>query len=266
MLKLSIVALSLPIAMAVDQESLLKYFKEQLMELYCEDQMRITNQKHDQGKRIFVACVEQLNPDAETYVRLFKLFLLPRAAADSNLQEFFTKCIAHDFTNFLMAPPPMRGNIAKSLIERNVANFKLIMRALSEQYPYEAEELFYAMKKRITPDDETYEILITCFSENGLPVLAENILVCMKKDGCVPNSELHCGIIHSFANCGEVLKACSLFHRWLGQEIDPNRQFIIAFVGIILDLRTEWAEIQSHQVQQRYKKWMAWKKVANSSE
>ena len=62
----------------------------------------------------------------------------------------------------------------------------------------------------VTPNRQTYNILVRCLSMNLEPGYAESILSDMRKAGFVPDVNLYTMTVQSYEKCGNPMKALAL--------------------------------------------------------
>jgi len=209
------------------------------------------------GKEIFTGCQEEnMILNAETYVALFKLFLLPKTKEKTAANDYLSCCTftATAFHTFLHGPDQQ----GTRLLETTIENSNLIIQGLSIPYPVEAKELFYLMKKSIQPDDKTYRILIASLSANEWPLFAWQLIGDMNADGLCPDSELYCGMIQSLARSHFEILACSLFQGWLGQKIAPTLEFVNELVESFdkTNMRPGMQQLHIRKITKGYGEWL----------
>ena len=83
----------------------------------------------------------------------------------------------------------------------------------------------------VSPNRQTYNILVRCLSSNLQPSLAESVLAAMRRSGLVPDVDLYTLTVRSYERCGSPIKALSLMDsmREDGYDFYGNRLFDEAF-------------------------------------
>ena len=107
----------------------------------------------------------------------------------------------------------------------NTATFNTVIAALADGEPNtkidnnilweKALAVFKVMKSKhappgVTPNRQTYNILIRCLAANLQPGYAESLLDAMRKDGFVPDVDLYTLTVRSYERCGNPMKALRL--------------------------------------------------------
>ena len=115
----------------------------------------------------------------------------------------------------------LRKMIADKL-SPNTATFNTVIAALAEGKPdtmidnnilwEKALAVFKVMKSKhaplgVTPNRQTYNILIRCLAANLQPGYAESLLNAMRKDGYVPDVDLYTLTVRTYERCGNPMKA-----------------------------------------------------------
>ena len=106
----------------------------------------------------------------------------------------------------------------------------------SAPYWEKALAVYRVMTSRLAPPDvspnrQTYNILVRCLSSNLQPALAESVLAAMRKSGLVPDVDLYTLTVRSYERCGSPIKALALMDsmREDGYDFYGNRLFDEAF-------------------------------------
>lgn len=107
----------------------------------------------------------------------------------------------------------------------NTATFNTVVAALAEGKPdskidnnvlwEKALAVFKVMKSKhappgVTPNRQTYNILVRCLAANLQPGYAESLLNAMRKDGFIPDVDLYTLTVRSYERCGNPMKALRL--------------------------------------------------------
>lgn len=107
----------------------------------------------------------------------------------------------------------------------NTATFNTVVAALAEGKPdakidnnilwEKALAVFKVMKSKhappgVTPNRQTYNILVRCLAANLQPGYAESLLTAMRKDGFIPDVDLYTLTVRSYERCGNPMKALRL--------------------------------------------------------
>jgi pentatricopeptide repeat protein len=107
----------------------------------------------------------------------------------------------------------------------NTATFNTVIAALAEGHPdskigsnilwEKALAVFKVMKSKhappgVTPNRQTYSVLIRCLDSNLQPGYAESLLNAMRRDGFVPDVDLYTLTVRSYERCGNPMKALRL--------------------------------------------------------
>lgn len=107
----------------------------------------------------------------------------------------------------------------------NTATFNTVIAALAEGKPdskidnnilwEKALAVFKVMKSKhappgVSPNRQTYNILVRCLAANLQPGYAESLLIAMRKDGFVPDVDLYTLTVRSYERCGNPMKALRL--------------------------------------------------------
>ena len=108
----------------------------------------------------------------------------------------------------------------------NTALFNTVISALADGKPdskttrsdllwEKALAVYRVMKSKhappdVTPNRQTYNILVRCLSANLQPGYAESVLIDMRKAGYVPDVDLYTMAVRSYEKCGNPMKALGL--------------------------------------------------------
>ena len=130
-------------------------------------------------------------------------------------------------------------------------------------YPVAAKELFYLMKKSISHDAKTYQILIEALCDHKFPLFAWQLIEDMRADGLEPSNDLYCGMIQSLARYHDPIVACSLFQAWCGQKITPSPKVVYELVAFMenLNMHISFREVYISTIYRSYREWLeeAWR-------
>ena len=208
------------------------------------------------GKDIFTRCYKGVNLNAETYEALFKLFLLPNIKQEIAENDNMSCCTytAIVFHTFLYG----EGEQGIPLLEPSIQNSSLIIQGLSAHYPVAAKELFYLMKRSISHDAKTYQILIEALCDHKFPLFAWQLIEDMRADDLEPSNDLYCGMIQSLARYHDPIIACSLFQAWCGQKITPSPKVVYELVAFIenLNMHILIREVYISTIHRSYREWL----------